>query len=54
MTRHVFSQTAKEDFMKKLLIFAALIAVLPEPDAAADRVREWFLRQFERLGEEGA
>jgi hypothetical protein len=27
---------------------------LPEPDAAADRVGEWFHRQFEGLGEEGA
>lgn len=35
-------------------VWAMALASLPEPDAAADRVGEWFHRQFERLGEEGA
>jgi len=35
-------------------VWAMALASLPEPDAAADRVGEWFHRQFEGLGEDGA
>lgn len=35
-------------------LLAVALASLPEPDAAADRVAEWFRRQLEGLGEEGA
>jgi hypothetical protein len=34
-------------------VWATALASLPEPDAAADRIGEWFHRQFEGLGEEG-
>jgi hypothetical protein len=35
-------------------VWAMALASLPEPDVAADRFEEWFRRQLDGLGKQGA